>query len=576
MEVESMNIEHEEGIVEDGSVDYRGRTPSRATTGAWKAATFIIVMEFTERLCYFGIVSNLLLYQMMVLKLDVKSAAKGVHEFIGVSTMVPLVGGFVADCCLGSFRTIMLSAIFYLLGLSLLTASQTLPSFKPPACADNSCKGSMKHHKILFYTALYLVAVASGANKPALETFGADQFDDNDDVERRQKISFFNWWFLGACSGVVVGVTAILTVAGSFGLGAGYGMQTACMAVTIVLMVAGCRYYRYKMPKGSPLTPILQVFVAAMAKKNLPKPSDPSDLYEFAEPGRKRLPHTSRMSFLDKAAINDQFETHDVKGSQWSLVTVTQVEETKQLISLIPIWLAVLIYGVSVAQGDGFFIKQAYVMDRHITPTIEVPAGTILTIITISMVISVGLYDRLVVPILRRLTGNERGITILQRIGIGIFLSIAFLVAAALVEKKRRDSPVPINFLWLCPQLMLVAFCEIFAFVGLQEFFYGQVPHNMKSLGIGIYLSVFGVSNLLSSILISAVDFLTTRRGQSGWFAEDLNKSKLDYFYWLLALLSTVNLCVFLVLARRYSYKRVEGPTNGVVVNLPDGDEDGH
>lgn len=47
MEVESMNIEHEEGIVEDGSVDYRGRTPSRATTGAWKAATFIIGEHLT-------------------------------------------------------------------------------------------------------------------------------------------------------------------------------------------------------------------------------------------------------------------------------------------------------------------------------------------------------------------------------------------------------------------------------------------------------------------------------------------------------------------------------------------------
>jgi len=65
-----------------------------------------------------------------------------------------------------------------------------------------------------------------------------------------------------------------------------------------------------------------------------------------------------------------------------------------------------------------------------------------------------------------------------------------------------------------------------------------QVPDNMRSLGIAFYLSVSGVSSFLGSFLITIVERVTKRRGNEGWLGNDLNRSKLAYYYWLLAILN--------------------------------------
>ncbi|KAL5740514.1 hypothetical protein ACOSP7_029397 [Xanthoceras sorbifolium] len=51
-----------------------------------------------------------------------------------------------------------------------------------------------------------------GGHKPSLESFGADQFDDDHIEERKKKMSFFNWWNFGLCSGLLLGVTVVIYV----------------------------------------------------------------------------------------------------------------------------------------------------------------------------------------------------------------------------------------------------------------------------------------------------------------------------------------------------------------------------
>ncbi|RWW76297.1 hypothetical protein BHE74_00015622 [Ensete ventricosum] len=100
--------------VGDSSVDHKGRVPRRASTGCWKASFFIIAIEFSERLSYFGLATNLIMYLTKVLHEEVKTAAKNVNYWSGVTTMMPLVGGFVADAYLGRFSTVVISSLVYI------------------------------------------------------------------------------------------------------------------------------------------------------------------------------------------------------------------------------------------------------------------------------------------------------------------------------------------------------------------------------------------------------------------------------------------------------------------------------
>ncbi|XP_077238881.1 protein NRT1/ PTR FAMILY 5.6-like [Tasmannia lanceolata] len=560
----------EEKWVYDSSIDHKGRIPLRASTGAWKAALFIIVIEFSERLSYFGIATNLITYLTKVLHQDLKTAVKNVNYWAGVTTMTPLIGGFVADAYLGRFKTVLFSAIIYLLGLSLLTMSEIVPSLKP--CDADTCSNLPNVHKVVFFVAIYLISLGTGGHKPSLESFGADQFDEDHIKERRKKMSYFNWWNSALCSGLMVGVTVIVYVQDYVSWGISDIILTSAMAFSLTVFLLGKPFYRYRVPKGSPLTPMLQVLVAAISKRNLPYPPNPSQLYEVpkSQSAHKRLlHHTNKLRFLDKAAINenqeDRMAKSDEKRNPWRLATVTNVEEMKLVLNMFPIWLTSLTFGLCVAQASTFFIKQGSTMNRKLTHNFVIPPASIYIFNAISLIITVSVYDKILVPFLRQVRGNERGISILERIGIGMVFSILAMVSAAMVERKRlnvakmeQTSVLSMSVFWLAPQYLILGIGDGFAIVGLQEYFYDQVPDTMRSLGIAFYLSVIGASNFLSSFLITIVDHVSARGGGSSWLAKDLNESRVDYFYWLLAVMATVNLCAYVYMASRYSYKNVD------------------
>ncbi|BAT85985.1 hypothetical protein VIGAN_04359300 [Vigna angularis var. angularis] len=552
--------ESEEKWVHDTSVDYKGRVPLRASTGVWKASLFVLAIEFSERLSYFGIANNLISYLTKVMHEDLKTAAKNVNYWSGTTTLMPLVGGFIADAYTGRFYMVLFSAFVYLMGLSLLTMSQFIPSIK--ACNTSICQQPRKVHEVIFYLSLYCIALGTGGYKPCLESFGADQFDDDHLEERKQKMSFFNWWFFGLCFALLLGATVIVYVQDFVSWGVACLAIAIIMAITIIAFCVGKSFYRYRRPEGNPLTPILQVLIAAVRKRNLSCPSNPALLYEVPESERSQgrlLKHTSRLRFLDKAAIIEE-KNGERKESPWRLVTVTKVEETKLVLNLVPIWLTSLTVGVCVAQGTTLFVKQAAVTNLKISKNFKIPAASMASVSAVGTIVAVPIYDRIIVPILRKVTGNERGISILKRISIGMTLSVMLMVVAALVEAKRLRMSTKhhtMSVFWLIPQYLILGVGDSFCLVGLQEYFYEEVPDSMRSLGMALYLSVLGVGFFLSSFLIIMVDHLTGKNGKS-WIGKDINSSRLDRFYWMLAIINAFVLCLFILVTKRYTYKAVQ------------------
>lgn len=165
-------------------------------------------------------------------------------------------------------------------GLILLTMSVFIPSLKP--CNNvKGCSHPRKVHEIAFFLAIYLLSLATGGHKPSLESFGADQFDDDHLKERKRKMTFFNLWNFIICTGLLLGATLIVYLQDQVGWGIASLTLAITLGVAVILFYLGKTFYRYRIPEGSIFTPILQVLVAAINKKNKPLPSTPNLLYEI-------------------------------------------------------------------------------------------------------------------------------------------------------------------------------------------------------------------------------------------------------------------------------------------------------
>lgn len=173
-------------------------------------------------------------------------------------------------------------------------------------------------------------------------------------------------------------------------------------------------------------------------------------------------------SFFDRAAIITESDKSP-NPNLWRLSTVHRVEELKSLIRMGPIWAAGILIITASAQQNTFALQQARTMDRHLSQhsTFQIPPGSMAVFTYLSMVVTITVYDRLLVPFARRFTGLDRGLTFLQRMGIGFGITTLATMTAGFVEARRKhvaaqagllDLPgvtVPMPVFWLVPQYAL-------------------------------------------------------------------------------------------------------------------------
>ncbi|CAL5202983.1 unnamed protein product [Lathyrus oleraceus] len=478
-------METKDDYTQDGTVDFRGKPAVPSKTGKWKACAFLVGYEAFERMAFYGVASNLVNYLTTQLHEDTVSSVRNVNTWSGSVWITPILGAYIADSHLGRFWTFTLSSLIYVLGMTLLTIAVSLKSLKP-TCTNGVCNKASTSQVAFFYIALYTMAIGAGGTKPNISTFGADQFDDFNPREKELKASFFNWW-----------------------------MFTSFLGTPI---------YRHKVrTTKSPARDIIRVLIAAIKNRKLQLPSNPSDLHEYEMEGnvgrgKRHVYHTPTLRFLDKAAIKKDPTT----GSSRVPMTVNQVEGAKLIFGMLLIWLVTLIPSTIWAQINTLFVKQGTTLDRNLGPDFKIPAASLGSFVTLSMLLSVPMYDRLFVPFMRQRTGHPRGITLLQRLGIGFSIQIIAIAIAYAVEVRRihvikanhilgPKDIVPMSIFWLLPQYVLIGIADVFNAIGLLEFFYDQSPEDMQSLGTTFFTSGIGVGNFLNSFLVTITDKITGR-----------------------------------------------------------------
>ncbi|KAI7845604.1 hypothetical protein COHA_000891 [Chlorella ohadii] len=526
-------------------------------------APFILVNEFCERLAYYGIATNIITYLTGQLGQSNSSAASAVNAWSGTCYVTPLLGAFLADAYMGRYWVILVFSVLYMGGLAMLSASAGDSSLHPatgqPATSSQTA---------FFWASMYLIAIGTGGIKPCVSTFGADQFDENKPAEAKLIPRFFNWFYASINVGAIISSTVVVNVQTNVSWFAGFLIPTIAFAVAITVFVSGTRLYRRMPPGGSPFTRMARVIGGAFAHWRAKVPEDANQLHEVegemsTVPGQVKLGRSPSYKWLEKACT----VTKPAGSPDRWLVTLTEVEELKCIVRLVPVMLTLIVYNAiyaqaSVALGTGWgavhlhsgsgsdggiggsmttlFILQGEGMDTQLG-SINVAPATVSVLDCISVIIWVILYDMVIAPFFKR---RGHPISQIVRIGIGYCVACLSMVAAAVVEIIRLQVVADHNLQNTDPTAPGAPVVPM-------------APDAMRSTCAAMQLLASALGSYLAAALVSIVQAISG----GTWVPDNVNDGHMDYFFWMMAVLMALTLVVYIFIARAFRYKQVTHET---------------
>ncbi|VVB17793.1 unnamed protein product [Arabis nemorensis] len=548
----------------DGYVDWRNKPALRGRHGGMLAASFVLAVEVLENLAFAANASNLVLYLSKKMGFSPSGAANAVTAFMGTAFFLALLGGFLADAFFTTFHIYLVSAAIEFLGLLVLTVQAHEHSTEPWG-------------RVILFVGLYLVALGVGGIKGSLPPHGAEQFDETTLSGRKQRSFFFNYFIFSLSCGALIAVTVVVWLEDNKGWYYGFGISTAAILISVPVFLAGSRFYRLKVPSGSPITTLFKVLTAAFYAKfkrrrtlrNVVTCHTRNDCDDDTKRNGD-VDDGILGSFLGKALRERESLPRLLR------CTEEQVEDVKIVIKILPIFMSTIMLNCCLAQLSTFSVQQASTMNTKLGSLVVPPAALPVFPVVFTMILA-PTYNHLLLPLARKTTKTETGITHLQRIGTGLVLSVVAMAVAALVETKRKRvvaevtcyssnsstsslSPVPITFLWVALQYVFLGSADLFTLAGMMEFFFTEAPSTMRSLATSLSWTSLAMGYYLSSVLISAVNFVTGLNHHNPWLlGKNLNQYHLERFYWLMCVLSGINYLHYLFWASRYAYRSNQG-----------------
>ncbi|KAH3862535.1 solute carrier family 15 member 4-like isoform X2 [Dreissena polymorpha] len=497
----------------------------------------ILVTELCERLTYYSVVANMVLFCTDKLKISSDSASVITLVFSGTVMCIPVVGGIIADSFAGKYNTILGAGLIYILGLFLLPASAI--DYRKWFGGDEDM--SLGTRKTYFFVGLVFVAIGTGGIKANVGPFGAEQIKDlgPDAVQ-----SFFNWfyWFINA--GAVVAYSGVAYVQQEVGFDYGFLIPLLSMLLAIVIFMIAKQKYIHQPTDGSIVAQSCGVCCQSINKCKNP-------------------------SWRNALKENGGSYDHPM------------VEGVKAVLKVLPVFGIVIIYWAVYSQMSTSLFLQSERMDITVNGA-KLPAAILNIFNTLIILVMIPIMDRIVYPTLAKYGKSP---THLQRMGIGIFLVALSMVYAGIIEIIRKKdmenhgfisqelsgstfNASKISMFAQVPEFALIGGSEVFASISGLEFAYTQAPEFMQGLIMGLFLMTSGIGSYVASLIVTIVQSWRTSES-SDWFPEEANDGHMEYMLFLLAVLSLLSLVAFIFVAKWYKYKQPHFEGETVVLPPP-------
>nr|CAB3461808.1 unnamed protein product [Digitaria exilis] len=498
-----------------------------------------------------GATSNFVVYLVKKYNVPRVDAAQISSIALGCLSLAPVGGAIVADAFFGCYPVVAVSMAFSVLAMVMFTLTASLPGLRPVACQPGAspCEPASTAQMAALYAAVFMLCVSAGGARFNQATLGASQFDAAADRD-----VLFNWYFVFFYASSVVGSTAVVYVQDNVSWALGYAISGGSPFTALArVAVATARKWKVNLATSEEL---LRVY---HGRRSADKDGDVSDASSLAAP-------SDSFSFLNRAALITDGDVPPADGSMvrpWRICTVQEVEDFKTVVRILPLWTTSIVLSVAFGTQINFTVLQGLAMDRALG-RFTVPAGSMSVVILMSIVISLVLLDRALLPLWRRLTGGHRTPTPLQRIGAGHVVAILSLAASAYVERHRMATVrahgeegrhpswvSPLSAMWLVLPLALAGAWEALYFPGGVTLYYEEFPPSLKNTSTGMVAVVIALGFYLSTALVGVV------RRTTAWLPNNMNASRLENLYWLLTVMAAVNFVYYLLCAKLYKYQNV-------------------
>ncbi|EYC03736.1 hypothetical protein Y032_0092g2595 [Ancylostoma ceylanicum] len=423
---------------------------------SYPPAVFLMLgNEFCERFSFYGMKAILTLYFIYEHGYTDSFATLIYHAFTCLAYLSPLAGSVLADSYFGRFKVILYGSSIYVLGHVLLSFG-AVPTL------------GLALRSLFDFGGLFVIALATGAIKPCVSAFAADQFSEEQQDLRAQFFSFFYFAINGGSLFAII-LTPILRGRVScfdsqYCFPLAFGVPGVLMVVALLFFLAGWKWYKKCPPSRENVAGAVVSCMWTAGKRTLA--------------GRSSKPVAH---WLDRAAPEHSPE---------------MIQAVKSFVNVAVIFGPLVFFWALFDQQGSTWVLQARRLDGRIG-WITVLPEQINILNPLIVIIMVPVFEAFIYPMARKICH----VTPLRKMALGGLLTATAFIMAGLLQlevNKSMESPPAFGRVYL-QRIGNASNVHSFQQLGDPGTVIGDLPSGRTEVDAGMYsIEAGGVTHTLN------------------------------------------------------------------------------